>query len=171
MGESSYELASEDALSELAAGLAQRWRQASLERLVIGLSGALGAGKTVWARALLRAFGYAGRVPSPTYTLVEHYALGQLDIVHADLYRLAGEDELDMLGLRDWLSQPRVWVLVEWPERAPGFAAQLDLLITIETTGPTSRRVRITARGPAGTRALEAAGSVPNCENDSSNQR
>jgi tRNA threonylcarbamoyladenosine biosynthesis protein TsaE len=47
--------------------------------------------------------GYSGRVPSPTYTLLEHYRVGDLDVVHMDLYRLQGGEELENLGVRDWL--------------------------------------------------------------------
>jgi tRNA threonylcarbamoyladenosine biosynthesis protein TsaE len=155
MGQSRFVATSEAELAERAASLAVRWSDAGLERLVIGLSGDLGAGKTVWARALLRALGHEGRVPSPTYTLLEQYSLPMRTVVHADLYRLADEREIDMLGLRDWLAAPGVWIVVEWPERAPALAARSDITVRLEVTGATTRAVTLLGHSPAGRRALD----------------
>ena len=87
---------------------------------VLLLSGELGTGKTAFARALIQSLqaqhGRPEDVPSPTYTLVQGYAAGGLEILHADLYRLSGADEVDELGLLD----TEALLLVEWPERAGG---------------------------------------------------
>lgn len=123
--------------------------------LVIGLRGDLGSGKTTWARAMLRGLGYAGRVPSPTYTLLEPYLLDGLTILHLDLYRLGGDEELENLGLRDWLADENTWVLVEWPERAPVFAERCDLSIELADQGPVARRAVFRGITAAGIRALE----------------
>ena len=96
------------------------------EPCAIMLEGALGAGKTTWARAFLRALGHRGVVPSPTYTLVEPYETGGFQIYHVDLYRLQETQELDELGLRELLDGGVV-LLVEWPERWPGMEAQADV--------------------------------------------
>jgi tRNA threonylcarbamoyladenosine biosynthesis protein TsaE len=116
--------------------------------------GELGSGKTTWARALLRGLGYKGRVPSPTYTLLEHYALDGLTVVHLDLYRLTGDAELENLGLRDWLADPTVWMLVEWPERAPSLLVRCDLVIAFAEWADGGRRVRVRAATEAGIEAL-----------------
>ena len=86
---------------------------------VVTLSGGLGAGKTTFARALIRhlAGDAALEVPSPTFTLVQAYALPRLTVVHADFYRVADASELAELGLDD----ADALTLVEWPERALDF--------------------------------------------------
>jgi tRNA threonylcarbamoyladenosine biosynthesis protein TsaE len=123
--------------------------------LLIGLRGELGGGKTTWVRALLRGLGYRGRVPSPTYTLLEQYALPGLTVVHLDLYRLASEQELEQLGVRDALAQTATWVLIEWPGRAPKLESRCDLLLDFELTGSASRRVVFRAQTRAGIEALQ----------------
>ena len=92
------------------------------------LDGELGVGKSTLARALIRAFGHAGAVPSPTYTLVEPYKLDCGNIYHVDLYRVAAEEELRFLG---WNELDDGLRLVEWPDRAPELAASADLRISL----------------------------------------
>src|ERR1700746_3343229 len=83
----------------------------------IALYGDLGAGKTTFARAMIAhlAADAAIEVPSPTFTLVQHYDLPRFTLVHADLYRLAAASELAELGLDD---APGAVVVMEWPDRA-----------------------------------------------------
>jgi tRNA threonylcarbamoyl adenosine modification protein YjeE len=87
---------------------------------LVTLSGDLGAGKTTFARALIRTL--AGddsiEVPSPTFTLVQIYELPRFTLVHADLYRVTNAAELAELGFDD-LPDGAV-VLMEWPDRAAG---------------------------------------------------
>ena len=98
--------------------------------VVVHLEGPLGAGKTTLVRGLLRGLGHAGRVRSPTFTLLEPYELPVCEVAHLDLYRLADAAELDYLGLSDML-RPGVLVLVEWAEkggdRLPGADVRLRL--------------------------------------------
>lgn len=135
---------------------ATAWRDAGIASLIVGLRGELGVGKTSFVRAMLGALGYGGRVPSPTYTLLEQYAIGDLSVVHLDLYRLKEPRELEFLGLRDWLAQPRVWILVEWPERSDSLGAALDLEIRIAVAGDDSRTLDPVALTDRGRRARDA---------------
>jgi tRNA threonylcarbamoyladenosine biosynthesis protein TsaE len=146
---------SEAELIDSARMFAQRLRSAGCRPLVIGLAGTLGSGKTTWARAMLRGLGFSGRVPSPTYTLLEHYELGDLTLVHLDLYRLRGDAELENLGLRDWLADPNTWVVFEWPERAPALARRCDLVLEFVDAGDNARQVTFRGTSRAGIEALE----------------
>jgi len=100
---------------------------------LITLSGDLGAGKTTFARAMIRYL--AGdetiEVPSPTFTLMQTYELPRFPLVHADLYRLSGAAELAELGFDD-MPEGAV-VLLEWPDRAAGFlpADRIDIALTL----------------------------------------
>jgi tRNA threonylcarbamoyladenosine biosynthesis protein TsaE len=101
---------------------------------VVHLHGSLGAGKTTFARALLRALGVGERVKSPTYTLIESYALPDLAVHHLDLYRIAAAEELEWLGLRDLASGRALW-LIEWPERGAGAIPAADLIVDLAHAG------------------------------------
>src|SRR5579871_2645992 len=107
---------------------------------LVALSGPLGAGKTAFARALIRALADdpGVEVPSPTFTLVQTYAAGRLTVAHFDWYRLADPGELDEIGLDDALAEGAS--LVEWPERAPGRLpeARLDLGLALAGAGRTA---------------------------------
>ena len=156
MGESNLtaELDSETKFNELAAQFARTVAAARAWPLVIGLRGDLGSGKTTWVRAMLRGLGYAGRVPSPTYTLLEQYTCGELSVVHLDLYRLRSGEELENLGLRDWLAEPQRWIAVEWPERAPDLAERCDLALEFAIPRSGGRQVTVTGRSGLGIEAL-----------------
>jgi tRNA threonylcarbamoyladenosine biosynthesis protein TsaE len=150
------ELDSEPDFAALAASFARKLQEQRAWPLVLGLRGELGSGKTTWVRAMLRGLGYAGRVPSPTYTLLEQYAFAGLTVVHLDLYRLRGADELENLGLRDWLAEPNVWIAVEWPERAPQLADRCDLMLAFAVTARGGRSVTISAGTGLGIEALRS---------------
>ena len=115
------------------------------------LRGELGAGKSTFARAFIKAAGHTGAVPSPTYTLVEPYELGPVNIYHVDLYRVSGEDELRYLG---WNELDDGFRLVEWPDRAPGLVDAADLSLELHYTGD-SRTVNIEALSDRGSALIQ----------------
>lgn len=121
--------------------------------LLVYLDGELGAGKTTLVRGLLRGLGHAGRVKSPTYTLVEPYEIGDLRVYHLDLYRVADPEELDYLGLREMLAESAL-VVVEWSRRGLGWLPEPDIRIAIEHAGE-GRKIALTAVGAPAERIVE----------------
>lgn len=126
--------------------------------LRIHLQGPLGAGKTTFVRGFLRRLGHMGTVKSPTYTLVEPYTLDNqnpLQIYHFDLYRLNTPQELEDIGLRDYLAHTAL-CLVEWPERAAGILgpAALTVHFSLSEASDDERLLQIQADTPAGREIL-----------------
>jgi tRNA threonylcarbamoyladenosine biosynthesis protein TsaE len=119
---------------------------------IVYLRGDLGTGKTALARGILRGLGHRGAVRSPTYTLLEPYALGRLQLYHLDLYRLSAPEELEYLGLRDLLDAGSV-LLVEWPERGAGALPPPDLEIRIRYAG-TGRDLLLVPHTAVGERVV-----------------
>lgn len=126
---------------------------------VVYLRGELGAGKTTFARALLRALGVGERVKSPTYTLLERYSVGEGEAFHLDLYRIADAGELEWLGL-DELDAPEAIVLVEWPERGAGALPPPDLDVLLEHAG-RARVATVSSTSRRATAWLAAAQAAP----------
>ncbi|HXW30579.1 MAG TPA: tRNA (adenosine(37)-N6)-threonylcarbamoyltransferase complex ATPase subunit type 1 TsaE [Xanthobacteraceae bacterium] len=122
---------------------------------VVTLSGDLGAGKTTFARAVIRTLAADPTldVPSPTFTLLQTYALARQTVVHADFYRIGAPEELDELGLEEAMAG--AVTLIEWPEVAAALlpADRLDVGLSIPVSGnPAARQVRLTAFGTFGVR-------------------
>lgn len=167
------QIINEKAMTELGASLA-KWIKPGT---IIYLDGDLGTGKTTLVRGLLRAFGHQGAVKSPTFTLVEPYSLdndmfynynslevdlkpdGDNDLItvtteddvkiyHFDLYRLEDPEELEYMGIRDYLDG-RAIALIEWPEKGYGVLPDADLLIKISHQNQ-GRDVELTAQSENG---------------------
>jgi tRNA threonylcarbamoyladenosine biosynthesis protein TsaE len=121
-------------------------------RLIVYLRGELGAGKTTVARGALRGLGYAQKVRSPTFTLVEVYQLSSLYLHHFDFYRFKHPSEWVDAGFREMFEGDSV-CLVEWPEKVGALLppADLELCLMHEENG---RRAWVFARTEAGTTCM-----------------
>ena len=106
------------------------------------VNGGLGAGKTTLTRGVLRGAGHKTAVKSPTYTLVEEYELPAGMFYHFDLYRVKDPEELEWLGMRDYLDQQSL-CFIEWPELGKGYLPEPDIEITLSTIDE-GRELKIT---------------------------
>ena len=120
----------------------------------LALRGDLGVGKTALARALLRALGVAGRIRSPSFTLVEPYEAGGLPIFHFDFYRFADADEWLDAGFDEHFDGSAL-CLVEWPERAGRHLRAADLDVTLQVRPEGGRLARLHAFTPTGRQWLD----------------
>lgn len=122
--------------------------QACEDTAVIFLHGDLGAGKTTFARGFLRGLGFAGKVKSPTYTLVEPYTIAKRQVFHFDLYRCLDPEELMYIGIKDYFI-PGAVCLVEWPELGAGYLPEsdIDCFFSIKDQGRTLKIVSNTLLG------------------------
>ncbi len=135
-GRFTVQLPGEDATVALGAQIGAELEPGDL----VALHGAVGAGKTTLARAILRS--HLGdpelEAPSPTFTLVQSYDGPRGPVFHVDLYRVAGEGELVELGFDDW--REGAAVLVEWPERAPTLLDRPRLDVTLSLVAAADGR-------------------------------
>ena len=123
----------------------------------VWLSGDLGAGKTTLTRYWLQALGHQGAVKSPTYTLVEPYAIAPITtsntesqaqkarklVYHADLYRLQDPEELSFIGFDEYLDDPDALVIIEWASRADEYLPPPHLFIDIRQIDDKQREVTL----------------------------
>ena len=108
---------------------------------VVAYRGGLGMGKTAFTRGLARGLGCAGRVTSPTFTIVNEYD-GATPLFHFDMYRLGSSDELFDIGWEDYLTRGGVCA-VEWSENVEGAFYGDEIRVVFEKTGENSRLIRI----------------------------
>jgi tRNA threonylcarbamoyladenosine biosynthesis protein TsaE len=119
---------------------------------LVFLRGDLGAGKTTFVRGCLRAAGFEGAVKSPTFTLVEGYSLPDRALFHFDLYRLNDPEELEWMGIRDYLRSDAT-CFIEWPERGRGYLPEADLEIRLSIEA-AARRAELRAHTEQGREIL-----------------
>ncbi len=115
---------------------------------VVALAGDLGAGKTVFARGVARAFRVREPAHSPTFTLINEYH-GERTVYHADLYRVADEREAEAIGLPECFDAGGI-TLVEWPERAEGLLPARTVRVEIVLGADPDERIIRVRRPPAG---------------------
>ena len=129
---------------ELGRKLAQHLAPGAL----VCFTGSLGAGKTAFVRGMAQGLGVAGRVTSPTFTIVNEYEGGRLPLFHFDLYRLASSDELFEIGWEDYLRRGGVCA-VEWSENAAGALERDTVRVDLRRGAEDGQRV-ITIQGVDG---------------------
>lgn len=109
---------------------------------IVLLKGQMGAGKTTMTHGIVQGLGSTDFVSSPTYALVNVYKTPQFEIGHFDLYRLADEDDLYSTGFEDFLTQENV-LLIEWSQLAERLLPKEPIVIAIESTGETARKITV----------------------------
>jgi tRNA threonylcarbamoyladenosine biosynthesis protein TsaE len=112
---------------------------------VLGLTGDLGAGKTVLVKGLVLGLGGGDDVTSPTFTLVHTYRGGRLSLLHVDLYRLVDDRDLETIGLEEQMAEAGA-TAIEWIDRFPTVARR-RLDVDIHIISEDEREVTFTARG------------------------
>ncbi len=126
--------------------------------LVLYLHGDLGAGKTTFARGVLRGLGYTGKVKSPTYTLLEiyqleSYVISNYNVYHFDLYRFIDEEEWDAAGFRDYFN-PQSICMIEWPEKAAHILPEPDIHVHFFAQ-KVGRKLQLSAASTLGSQCLK----------------
>ena len=121
--------------------LGERLAKAVSGGAVIAMYGDLGAGKTAFVRGMARGMGLTCRVSSPTFTIVNEY-LGERELIHFDMYRLSGAEELFDIGWEGYISRGAVCV-VEWSENVQDAFFGDEIKVTIDKLSDTGRRIRI----------------------------
>ena len=135
-------------LSECAGNvLATIWMQGAKERAtILALHGELGSGKTTFVQALAKRLGIKEQVQSPTYVLMKSYPLdGNLTtfgsqrrfnrLIHIDAYRLEGPLEFEALKPSEFLTDPKAFIVIEWPERAGSALPKPDITLNFSSEG------------------------------------
>ena len=126
--------------------------------LVIYLIGDLGSGKTTIAQNFIKFFGF-NKVKSPTYTLVESYEKELINIHHFDLYRINSPEELEYIGIKDYIATD-VIQLIEWPKLGGKFIAQADILIKITDENNNKRIIEVTSESKIGDKMLNLYNNI-----------
>lgn len=127
-------------------GLAREFAKTLKPGDVVCLEGDLGAGKTTFTQGLAAALGVPGRVNSPTFCIVQEHR-GSVLLVHMDLYRLHGEDDVIAIGWEDYLAEGAILV-VEWPERAGSLVPVTAKRIVFRHLGDEENRLIVIDSGP-----------------------
>lgn len=115
---------------------------ALLPGMIVGLTGSLGAGKTVMIQGMCKGLGYDGNVTSPTFSLLNIYA-GRVEIYHFDFYRLEGIADLEDIGYEEYFGSDKGVCLIEWADRVPDAMPPDAVIVNLEILSETERRITV----------------------------
>ncbi len=119
----------------------------------VHLAGELGSGKTTLARGIVHGLGFAGKVKSPTFALVEPYVDSRLSLYHFDFFRFKNQMEWEEAGLRECFNDRSICI-VEWPEKAGVRLPPADLRIRLAAPPRGGRDATIEAHTEIGRSCL-----------------
>lgn len=114
-----------------------------LNSKVVCFYGEMGAGKTTFIKALVKALGSNDIVSSPTFSLVNPYQTEQDNIYHFDLYRIQNIEELYQIGIEDYLDS-NAWILIEWPEIIKDLLPETHSVLNLSTVNDDVRSLKLT---------------------------
>lgn len=134
--------------------VARRMAESLQVGLTVYLHGDLGVGKTTLVRELLAVLGHNGVAKSPTYTLVETYAVAGFTINHFDLYRLTDPMELEFIGIRDYVTADAI-NFFEWAQKGQGYVPAADIVVDLIFV-EDGRKITLTANSSVGKALLQA---------------
>ncbi|MBE6729552.1 MAG: tRNA (adenosine(37)-N6)-threonylcarbamoyltransferase complex ATPase subunit type 1 TsaE [Ruminococcaceae bacterium] len=131
---------------EETAKIAENFSKALHGGEVIAFKGGMGVGKTHFTAALSRALGFTGTVNSPTFAIVNEYRGGSLPLFHFDMFRIESWEDLYSCGFFDYMNENGV-IAVEWSENIENALDEDAIIISIEKTGESSRKITIDGGG------------------------
>lgn len=124
-----YRVTSDVETAEIGKNLAEKLTKLGIKRAYIAMRGEMGVGKTVFTRGFVSFFGRAN-VKSPTYTIVNEYRAGGVNVYHFDLYRISDGDDLESIGYHEYVESD-AYSIVEWSERVPEYIPTDAITVTI----------------------------------------
>ncbi|GAA4282062.1 tRNA (adenosine(37)-N6)-threonylcarbamoyltransferase complex ATPase subunit type 1 TsaE [Gaetbulibacter aestuarii] len=114
----------------------------NLSSKVVLFYGDMGSGKTTLIKALVSALGSEDEVSSPTFSIVNEYAISKGKIFHFDLYRIADEEEVFNFGIEDYFESD-AWIFVEWPQILESFIPEPFHSIELKTNSASGRTLKL----------------------------
>ncbi|CAN5890491.1 tRNA (adenosine(37)-N6)-threonylcarbamoyltransferase complex ATPase subunit type 1 TsaE [soil metagenome] len=121
---------------------------------ILALHGDLGSGKTHFVKGIARGLGLdPNDVVSPTFVLVQSYETDEFTLVHADAYRITGSSEMARVGLEEYLSDPAMVCVIEWPERVEDLLPDDTCRLLLQAAGQTSRHIAVMDPAEAASRS------------------
>lgn len=113
---------------------------------IVTLQGDLGSGKTTFTQALGRALGVKKRITSPSFLVMKTYTIDKGIIKrlnHIDLYRIENEQDIKIMGLEDFMSDPEAITIIEWPEKMGSLLPQRRIALEFEYVDENTRKIAI----------------------------